>query len=99
MTWHNDQAKSFELPSFSFIARIHPYPYAKTRTTAGHATPERSSKCRCLSLPLRPCSCRTVKAVFVRNAKVEFKAMAVAHTVPLESADRGPTNSHVGLSA
>ena len=22
---------------------IHPYPYAKTRTTAGHATPERSS--------------------------------------------------------
>ena len=27
---------------------LHPYPYAyaKTRTTAGHATPERSSKCR-----------------------------------------------------
>ena len=22
---------------------LHPYPYAKTRTTAGHATPERNS--------------------------------------------------------
>jgi hypothetical protein len=28
----------------------YPYPYAKTRTTAGHATQELSSKCRCSSL-------------------------------------------------
>ena len=37
-----------------------------TRTTAGHhATPERSSKCRCSSPLFCPYSCRTIRAVFV----------------------------------
>ena len=65
----------------------YPYPYAKTRTTAGHATPERSSKCRCSSLPLRPCSCRTVKAGFVSTDPLP--------RCPPSSVEMKPIQAHV----